>query len=86
MARFYSATVDWFYSALDTVPTHKSCSVYNLAFEAFHGMEEVVGSIPTRSTKSFQAFSATSVPRLCRIFVANSKTTPRAGFAGTAET
>jgi putative endonuclease len=23
-----------------------------LAFEAFHGMEEVVGSIPTRSTKS----------------------------------
>ena len=23
----------------------------------FHGMEEVVGSIPTRSTKSFQQFS-----------------------------
>ena len=23
----------------------------------FHGMEEVVGSIPTRSTKSFQIFS-----------------------------
>ncbi len=35
---------------LPTVPTHKSCAVYNLAFEAFHGMEEVVGSIPTRST------------------------------------
>jgi hypothetical protein len=24
---------------LPTVPTHKSCAVYNLAFEAFHGME-----------------------------------------------
>ena len=35
---------------LPTVPAHKSCAVYNLAFEAFHGMEEVVGSIPTRST------------------------------------
>ena len=36
---------------LPTVPTHKSCAVYNLAFEAFHGMEEVIGSIPIRSTK-----------------------------------
>jgi hypothetical protein len=36
---------------LPTVPAHKSYAVYNLAFEAFHGMEEVVGSIPTRSTK-----------------------------------
>ena len=35
---------------LPTVPTHKSCAVYNLAFEAFHGMEEVIGSIPIRST------------------------------------
>jgi hypothetical protein len=34
--------------ALPTVPTHKSCAVYNLAFEAFHGMEEVIGSIPIR--------------------------------------
>ena len=24
---------------LPTVPAHKSCAVYNLAFEAFHGME-----------------------------------------------
>src|ERR1700677_4217696 len=36
---------------LPTVPAHKSCAVYNLAFEAFHGMEEVIGSIPIRSTK-----------------------------------
>jgi len=35
---------------LPTVPAHKSCAVYNLAFEAFHGMEEVIGSIPIRST------------------------------------
>jgi hypothetical protein len=37
---------------LPTVPTHKSSAVYNLAFEAFHGMEEVIGSIPIRSTNS----------------------------------
>jgi hypothetical protein len=35
---------------LPTVPAHKSCAVYNLAFEALHGMEEVIGSIPIRST------------------------------------
>ena len=38
-------------SVLPVVPAHKSCAVYNLAFEAFHGMEEVIGSIPIRSTK-----------------------------------
>ena len=37
---------------LPTVPAHKSCAVYNLAFEAFHGIEEVIGSIPIRSTKT----------------------------------
>jgi len=37
---------------LPTVPAHKSCAVYNLAFEAFHGMEEVIGSIPIRSTNT----------------------------------
>ncbi|MGA9671373.1 MAG: hypothetical protein WBQ94_19330, partial [Terracidiphilus sp.] len=41
---------------------------------------------PDQVHQLFQAFSATSLLRLCRIFVANSKTTPRAGFAGTAET
>lgn len=33
---------------LPTQPTRKYCSVYNLQFD--YGMEEVVGSIPTRST------------------------------------
>ena len=37
---------------LPTVPAHKCCAVYNLASEAFHGMEEVIGSIPIRSTKT----------------------------------
>jgi hypothetical protein len=41
---------------------------------------------PDQVHQSHQAFSATSLRRLCRIFVANSKTTPRARFAGTAET
>jgi hypothetical protein len=31
-------------------PTHKYCPVNNLAFEPYHGMEEVTGSIPIRST------------------------------------
>jgi hypothetical protein len=31
-------------------PTGKGCAVNSLRFERFHGMEEVVGSIPTRST------------------------------------
>jgi hypothetical protein len=39
---------------LPTVPTRKCCAVYNLGKESFHGMEEVIGSIPIRSTKSFQ--------------------------------
>ena len=33
------------------MPVVKCCAVYNLRFELY-GMEEVVGSIPTRSTKS----------------------------------
>jgi hypothetical protein len=35
---------------LPTVPAHKYCAVYKVAVEAFHGMEEVIGSIPIRST------------------------------------
>jgi hypothetical protein len=31
-------------------PTFKYIAVNNLQFRQFHGMEEVVGSIPTRST------------------------------------
>jgi len=33
-----------------TQPTRKCCAVCILRFDSFHGMEEVVGSIPTRST------------------------------------
>jgi hypothetical protein len=36
---------------LPVVPVHKYCAVYNLRFPAHHGMEEVIGSIPIRSTK-----------------------------------
>src|SRR5271157_5273950 len=34
------------------MPVHKYCSVCYLRFNRFHGMEEVVGSIPIRSAKS----------------------------------
>jgi hypothetical protein len=37
---------------LPTRPTIKAFAVSKLLFSSFHGMEEVVGSIPTRSTKS----------------------------------
>lgn len=36
---------------LPTLPIHKSFAVYILAWDSFHGMEEVIGSIPIRSTK-----------------------------------
>jgi hypothetical protein len=39
------------------LPTHKYLSVNNLAFDPYHGMEEVIGSIPRKSTKSFQQHS-----------------------------
>jgi hypothetical protein len=35
---------------LPVVPVYNHCSVNNLRFRSQHGMEEVVGSIPTRST------------------------------------
>ena len=35
---------------LPIVPTHKCFTVYYLRFEILHGMEEVIGSIPIRST------------------------------------
>ncbi len=63
-------------------PTFKYIAVNNLQFRQFHGMEEVVGSIPTRSTNHIKHLA----PSPFRGFVANSKTTPRAGFAGTAAT
>ena len=42
---------------LPVLPSCKCCAVYYLWFDSFHGMEEVVGSIPTRSTKSLQELS-----------------------------
>ena len=38
-------------SVLPVVPVRKYCGVYYLAHDSFHGMEEVIGSIPIRSTK-----------------------------------
>gem|GEM_PF-3381897 len=47
----------------------------------FHGMEEVIGSIPIRSTNHFKHLE---VPPLSLVgnLGANFKTTPRTGFAG----
>lgn len=36
---------------LPVMPVRKYCAVYILRFDSFHGMEEVIGSIPIRSTK-----------------------------------
>ena len=57
-------------SVLPIVPVRKYCAVYYLTHDSYHGMEEVIGSIPIRSTKTFQSFRSTSSSRLCR----NSKT------------
>jgi hypothetical protein len=35
---------------LPTQPIRKRFAVYDLRFYSFHGMEEVIGSIPIRST------------------------------------
>jgi hypothetical protein len=40
----------------------------------FHGMEEVTGSIPVRSTKSFQAFSKSPLSPFGSKLAANFKT------------
>ena len=45
----------------------------------FHGMEEVVGSIPTRSTKSLQELSGTPPKPFARILPANGRIFPRDG-------
>ncbi len=41
---------------LPVVPTRKCCTVYNLRFELFHGMEEVIGPIQNRG--SFNVLNA----------------------------
>jgi hypothetical protein len=37
-------------SVLPVVPARKYCAVYYLAHDSYYGMEEVIGSIPIRST------------------------------------
>jgi hypothetical protein len=46
---------------LPVMPVHKYCAVYILRYESFHGMEEVVGSIPTRSTKASITYRISSL-------------------------
>ena len=69
-------------SVLPVVPVRKYCAVYYLAHDSYHGMEEVVGSIPTRSSNYIKHLA----PPHFRDFVANPKTSPRAGFADPIET
>ena len=39
-------------AVLPVVPVRKYCAVYNLGEISYHGMEEVIGSIPIRSTNN----------------------------------
>jgi hypothetical protein len=57
LARWVNLAANWqqivpIVPFLPVVPARKYCSVYNLHFHAHHGMEEVIGSIPIRSTKN----------------------------------
>ena len=45
-------------SVLPVVPARKYCAVYYLAHDSYYGMEEVIGSIPIRSTKYFKHLEA----------------------------
>jgi hypothetical protein len=47
----------------------------------FHGMEEVVGSIPTRSTNYCEVFRSASFSWLCHILITSSKISPSDRFA-----
>ncbi|MDQ2835282.1 MAG: hypothetical protein M3Y50_16365, partial [Acidobacteriota bacterium] len=42
---------------LPVSPTHNHCIVNNLVFDPYHGMEEVIGSIPIRSTNYFNTIA-----------------------------
>jgi hypothetical protein len=44
---------------LPVMPVSNYCTVYNLRSNAHHGMEEVVGSIPTRSTNQINNLDRT---------------------------
>src|ERR1700691_974372 len=51
------------------MPVRKYCAVYILRFELLHGMEEVIGSIPIRSTDHFNNIrqgERSKAERLCR--------------------
>jgi hypothetical protein len=43
---------------LPVYPTRNHCIVNNLASDPYHGMEEVIGSIPIRSTNYFNHLEA----------------------------
>jgi len=60
-------------SFLPVVPVRKYCAVYYLAHDSYHGMEEVIGSIPIRSTKCFNHLAS---PRF-RGFVASLSQIPK---------
>lgn len=51
-------------SVLPVVPVRKYCAVYYLAHDSYHGMEEVIGSIPIRSTKYFNGLADLRIPRI----------------------
>jgi hypothetical protein len=55
------------------MPVHKYRAVYILRFETFHGMEEVIGSIPIRSTNYFKHLA----PPPFRDFVASLSQIPK---------
>ena len=61
-------------SVLPVVPVRKYCAVYYLAHDSYHGMEEVIGSIPIRSTNSFKHLA----PPPFRDFVASLSQIPKA--------
>ena len=44
---------------MPTLPTYKCCNVNSLVFVILHGMEEVIGSIPIRSTNYFNNLDRT---------------------------
>ena len=51
-------------SVLPVVPVRKYCTVYYLAHDSYHGMEEVIGSIPIRSTNHPNNLDRASVHKL----------------------
>ena len=58
---------------LPVLPTHNRCIVNKLAFDPHHGMEEVIGSIPIRSTNYFNHLEASPF----RDFVASLSQIPK---------